>query len=117
MMLFYHLISRPIFLQRLSEANQEAGDAVARARQTFEKYVLDVESKDQRLDRMSIYQCVRSLSRYGPTISASGSYEADIVSSPGQSINWSEEPTKGEVSDLLSNRSATTQMNIMVDGK
>jgi hypothetical protein len=57
---------------------------------------------------MSIYQCVRSLSRYGP--------EADIVPSSGQSINWSEAPTKGEVSDLLGKRSATGQLNIMADG-
>lgn len=108
MVLFYHLISRPIFLQKFPEADQESDDVLARARQTFEKYVYDVENKDQRLDRMSIYQCVRSLSRYGP--------EADVVPSSGQSINWSEAPTKGEVSDLLGKRSATRQLNIMADG-
>jgi len=109
MVVFYHLNSRPIFLQQFPESDQEADEVLPRARQTFEDYVYDVETSSGREDRMAIYRSVRALSRYGPA--------ADLVpSSTDQSINWRQAPSKSDISDLLDKHSATTQLNIMSDG-
>lgn len=109
MVVFYHLNSRPIFLQQFPEADQESDEVLPRARQTFEDYVYDVETSSGREDRMAIYRTVRTLSRYGS--------ENEVVpSSTDQSINWRTAPSKSDISDLLGKHSATTQLNIMAEG-